>query len=114
MVGQDFLTFSTICGMEGKTELFVLGLPFYSKDVAFVSFYTVLTGKRSNQITPPFYIMSQGSQSVQFSYAITLHSKASFMPHSGSLCSLPYTILLLIYKELEHEMFGLLDLCLAS
>lgn len=114
MVGQDFLTFSTLCGMEGKTELFVLALPFYSNHVAFVSFYTVLTGKRSNQIAPPFYITSQESQSVQFSYAVTLHSKASFMPHSGSLCSFPYIILLHIYKELEHEMFVVLNLCLAS
>lgn len=40
MVGHDFSTFSTLCGMEGKMELFILALPFYSDHVTFTSFYT--------------------------------------------------------------------------
>lgn len=40
MAGQDFSTFFTSCGMEGKMELFTLALPFYTDHVTLVSFYT--------------------------------------------------------------------------
>lgn len=38
MVGQEFSIFSNIRRMEGKTDLLVSALPFYSNHVAFVSF----------------------------------------------------------------------------